>query len=151
MRAMSKIAIFVLVAVFAFGAAYAQFAKPEEAVTYRKSVMILIAQHFKHMGAVVQGKADYDKEAFSADAAVVEMLATLPWDAMRAPGSDKGDTTLSSAVFSKPGQFEKAAQSFEAETAMLADKAKGGDLGAIRAQFGKVAQSCSSCHKSFRK
>jgi hypothetical protein len=39
MRAIIKITVFVLLVVFAFGAAYAQFAKPEEAVKYRKSVM----------------------------------------------------------------------------------------------------------------
>ena len=150
MKALTKIAVFVLFAVFAFGAAYAQFAKPEEAVKYRKSVMFLIVQHFKRMGAVVQGKAAYDKDAFSANAAAVEMLATLPWDAMMAPGTDKGDTTLNSAVFDKPAQFKKAAESFETATAMLAGKAKGGDLNAIKAQFGNVAQNCKSCHTNFR-
>ena len=150
MKSIAKVTIFVLFVVFGFGAAYAQFAKPEEAVKYRKSVMFLIVQHFKRMGAVVQGKADYDKDAFSANAAAVEMLATLPWDAMMAPGTDKGDTRLSSAVFDKPAQFKKAAESFETATAMLAGKAKGGDLNAIKAQFGKVAQNCKSCHTNFR-
>jgi cytochrome c556 len=151
MRAITKIAIFVLFAVFAFGAAYAQFAKPEEAIKYRKAVMFLIVQHFKLMGAVVQGKAAYDKDTFSANADTLEMLATLPWDAMKVAGTDQGDTTLSSAVFDKPSQFQKAAESFETESAMLADTAKGGDLGAIKAQFGKVAQNCKSCHTNFRK
>ena len=151
MKSIAKVTIFVLFVVFGFGAAYAQFAKPEEAVKYRKSVMFLIVQHFKRMGAVVQGKANYDKDAFSANAAAVEMLATLPWDAMMAPGTDKGDTTLSSAVFDKPAQFKKAADSFETATAMLAGAAKGGDLNAIKAQFGKVAQNCKSCHNNFRK
>jgi cytochrome c556 len=151
MRATTKITIFVLFVVFAFGAAYAQFAKPEEAVKYRKSVMFLIVQHFKRMGAVVQGKATYDKEAFSVNADAVEMLATLPWDAMMVPGTDKGDTTMSSAVFDKPDQFKKAAESFETDTAKLAGSASGGDLNAIKAQFGKVAQNCKSCHTKFRK
>ena len=151
MKAITKIAIFVVFAVFAFGAAYAQFAKPEEAIKYRKSVMFLIVQHFKQMGAVVQGKAAYDKDVFSANADTLEVLATLPWDAMKAAGADKGDTTLSSAVFDKPVQFKKATASFEADTAMLAETAKGGDLAAIKAQFGKVAQNCKSCHTDFRK
>jgi cytochrome c556 len=151
MRAISKITIIVMFAVFAFGAAYAQFAKPEEAIKYRKSVMFLIVQHFKRMGAVVQGKAAYDKDAFSANADAVAMLATLPWEAAMEPGSDKGDTTLSSAVFDKPAQFKKTAESFEADTAKLAGTAKGGDLNAIKAQFGKVAQNCKSCHTNFRK
>ena len=112
MKLTTKITIFLLFLVVTFGVAFAQFAKPEEAVIYRKSVMILIVQHFKSMGAVVQGKADYNKDAFSVNADVVKMLATLPWDAMRVPGTDKGDTTQSSAVFDKPAQFQKAADSF---------------------------------------
>ena len=151
MKLTTKITIFALFSVFMFGAAYAQFAQPEEAVKYRKSIMFLIAQHFKRMGAVVQGKADYDQAKFSANADVVKMLAPLSWDAMRVPGTDKGDTTLSSAVFDEPAQFKKAADSFETATALLAGKAKGGDLNAIKAQFGKVAQNCKSCHKNFRK
>ena len=35
--------------------------------------------------------------------------------------------------------------------AMLASAANGGDLNAIKAQFGKAAHSCSACHKQFRK
>ena len=151
MKSIARATIFVLFVVFAFGAAYAQFAKPEEAVKYRKAVMFLIVQHFKRLGAVVQGKAAYDKDAFSVNAAAVEMLATLPWEAAMEPGTDKGDTTLSSAVFDKPAQFGKAADSFETATAMLAGTAKGGDLNAIKAQFGKVAQNCKSCHTNFRK
>ena len=151
MKSTTIIVIFVLFLVITFGVAFAQFAKPEEAIIYRKSVMILIVQHFKSMGAVVQGKAAYDKDAFSVNADVVKMLATLPWDAMRVPGTDKGDTTQSSAVFDEPARFKKAADSFETVTASLADTAKGGDLNAIKAQFGKVAQNCKSCHKNFRK
>jgi cytochrome c556 len=103
------------------------------------------------MWAVVQGKSAYDQDAFSANADVVAMLATLPWDAMMEPGSDKGDTIMKSAVFDKPAQFKKTAESFEAATAMLATTAKGGDLSAIEAQFGEVAQNCNDCHKQFRK
>jgi len=151
MKSITKVTIFVLIVVFAFGIAYAQFAKPEDAIKYRKSVMFLIAQHFTRMGAVVQGKAAYDEDAFSANAEIVEMLATLPWDAMMAPGTDKGDTTMASAVFDKPAQFKEMAESFETDTAMLAGTAKGADLNAIKAQFGKVAQNCKSCHTNFRK
>jgi cytochrome c556 len=113
--------------------------------------MFLIAQHFKRMGAVVQGKSAYVKDAFSVNADAVKMLATLPWEAAMEPGSDKGDTTLSSAVFTDKANFMKTAKSFEADTAKLADSARGGDLNAIKPQFGAVAQNCKSCHKQFRK
>ena len=151
MNLMKKAMIIIFILSLVVGAAYAQFAKPEDAIKYRKAAMFLIAQHFKRMGAVVKGNLPYDKDAFSANADVVQMLATLSWEASMEPGTDAGDTTLSSAVFEKPDQFKKAAASFEAATAMLASTAKGGDLGAIKAQFGKVAQNCKSCHRQFRK
>jgi cytochrome c556 len=151
MKTITQITVLILAVVLVAGGAYAQFAKPEDAIKYRKSVMVLIVTHFKRMGAVVQGKADYDKQAFAANAEVVKMMATLPWEASLAPGSDKGDTTLSPDVFSKEDDFRKIAATFEAETAKLAATAMEGDFDAVKAQFGAVAQSCKTCHKPFRK
>ena len=71
------------------GAAFAQFAKTEEAVKYRQSVMSVIGTHFSRMGAVVKGEAPYAKEAFEQNASIVAMLIPLPWDAFMAAGSDK--------------------------------------------------------------
>ena len=150
MQTMIKMMIFVFITVFVFGAAYAQFTKPEDAIKYRKSIMFLISQHFKRMGAVVQGKAAYDKDNFSFNSDVVKMLSILPWEAAMEPDTDKGDTSLSSAVFKNKTNFMNAAKSFEADTAKLADSAKGGDLNSIKAQFGVVAQNCKSCHEQFR-
>lgn len=151
MRAITRIMIFVLFSVFVFGSVYAQFANPEDAIIYRKSVMFLILQHFKQMGAAVQGKAAYDKNAFSANADALAKLATLPLEAALVPGSDKGDTTMTSAAFEKPDQFKNALESFASEASMLASAGNSGDLNTIKAQLGKVAQNCGACHKQFRK
>ena len=151
MKAITVIFVFVLFCVFAFSAAFGQLAKPEEAIQYRKSVMFLILQHFKPMGAVVKGKATYDKDAFSANADAVANLATLPYEIALVPGSDKGDTTINSAALEKPDRFKKALESFKSETSMLASAADTGDMNKIKAQFGKVAQNCGACHKQFRK
>ncbi len=150
MKKISKLVICVAMLIFVLAAANAQFAKPEDAIKYRKSVMFLIAQHFKGMGAVVQGKADYEKDRFSKDAEAVKFLATLPWDAMLEPGSDRGDTTLSAAVFKKPVKFKEEAKTFEEATARLADLASDGDFEGIKGQFGVVAGNCKSCHGQFR-
>lgn len=151
MKTIAQLTVLILAIVLVAGVSYAQFAKTEDAIKYRKSVMVLIVTHFKRMGAVVQGKADYDKQAFAANAEVVKMMATLPWEAMLEPGTDKGDTTLSPAVFNKEEDFRKIAATFEAETAKLAETSMGGDFDVIKAQFGTVAQSCKACHKPFRK
>ena len=151
MRAMSKIVVGAVVVMMVAGAAVAQFAKPEDAIQYRKSVMVLIAQHFKNMGAVVQGKADFARELFAADAETLKHLATLPWNAFLEPGSDTGDTTMSSAVFEKKDDFMKTAKAFRENTALLAEAAQGADLDGIKGPFNAVAQDCKACHKPFRK
>lgn len=151
MKTMARITVFVVIVVLVAGVAAAQFVKPEDAIEYRKAVMVLIGQHFKRMGAVVQGKMPYDQDTFAANAALVETLATLPWEAVTAPGSDKGDTTLSPAVFAKGDELRQSADEFETAAAKLARTAQGGDMEAIKGDFNTVAQSCKSCHKAFRK
>ena len=151
MKTMARITVLVVVVVLLAGGAYAQFAKPEDAIKYRKSVMVLIVTHFKRMGAVVQGKADYDKQAFAANAEVVKMMATLPWEASLTPGSDKGDTTLSPAVFSKRTISGRSPQPSKRKPPSWRKPPWTGILMPSRPRFGVVAQSCKACHKPFRK
>ena len=151
MKKLFQIASVVIVGVMLAGGVYAQFARPDDAITYRKSVMFIIVQHFKRMGAVVQGNTDYDKQAFAVNAAVVKMMASLFGEAALVPGSDKGDTAMSPKVFSSTDEFRKIAGAFEAATAKLEDVSQRGDLDAIKAQFGTVAKSCKECHSQFRK
>ena len=134
----------------AFGAAHAQFAKPEFAVKYRQSVMFLISQHFGRMAAMINDKASYDKAVFTDNALVVETLARLPWQAFMVAGTDKGDTALKSSAFKQQGQFNEIAQTFEKQTTALAIQAKNGDFDAIKTQFGEIAKSCKACHSQFR-
>ena len=150
MKKLVKLSICLIFVAVAVGGAYAQFAKPEDAIKYRKSVMFLIAQHFGRMGAVVKGKADYEKQSFTRNAMVMEALSHLPWEASMMAGTDKGDTTLNAAVFAKQDEFKASGQAFEAGTAKLVSVSESGDLNAIKAQFGEVAKSCKGCHEKFR-
>ena len=150
---MKKLLMVLVGIVFVAGAisgAYAQFAKPEYAIKYRKSVMFLIAQHFGRMGAMVKEKIPYNQEVFAKNAMLVETLSRLPWEASMLPGTDTGDTTLKSSVFMQQAEFKEAAQTFEAHTAKLVNVAQSGDLIGIKAQFGEVGKSCKACHTQFR-
>jgi cytochrome c556 len=131
------------------GAAFAQFAKTEDAVKYRQSVMSLIGTHFTRMGAVVKGEAPYNKEAFEKNAALVDSLYRLPLDAFMAPGSDKGSGMKADALTQKD-KFTQMHNTTEAELAKLAAVAKGGDLNAIKPQFGAAGASCKACHDAYR-
>jgi cytochrome c556 len=132
------------------GAAFAQFAKTEDAVKYRQSVMFLIGQHFTRMGAVVKGEAPYNKEAFEKNAVLVDSLYRLPLEAFMVPGSDKGSSMKADALAQKD-KFTQLHMATEAELAKLVTAAKGGDLNAIKPQFGAAGASCKTCHDAYRK
>jgi cytochrome c556 len=151
MKKMAKVLIVLTLILGFLGVAYAQFAKPEDAIQYRQSVMFLIGQHFGRMAAVVKGQSPYDKAAFEQNAALVDTLATLPWEAFMVPGTDKGKTGLKSSAFKEKDKFMQDAKKMEAETAKLAETAQTGNMDAIKAQLGETAKSCKSCHDDFRK
>lgn len=151
MKTTFKVLAAVLVVTVLFGAAYAQFAKPEDAIKYRQSVMYLISQHFGRMGAMVKGDVAYDKDAFAGNAAVVEMLSSLPWEAFMTPGSDSGNSYMKSTALKEKSQFMAKAEALENEVTKLADAAEGDDLNAIKKQFGEVAKTCKDCHGAYRK
>jgi cytochrome c556 len=132
------------------GSAYAQFAKPEYAIKYRKAVMFLIAQHFGRMGAMVKEKMPYSPDVFRANATLVETLSQLPWEASMVPGTDTGDTTLNASVFAQQVKFKEVAQAFETQAAKLVSAAQRGDFSTIKTQFGQVGKSCKACHTQFR-
>jgi len=132
------------------GAAVAQFAKPEDAVKYRQSVMFLIGQHFGRMAAVVKGEVPYDKAAFEANAVLVDTLYRLPLPAFQMPGSDKGSGMKPEALTEKD-KLTQMHNTTQAELGKLVSSAKAGDLNAVKTQFGSAGASCGACHKAYRK
>jgi len=150
MKKLSMIVICLVFSAGAIGGAYAQFAKPEHAIKYRKAAMFLIAQHFGRMGAMVKEKIPYNQEVFARNAMLVETLSRLPWEAVMAPGTDTGDTTLKSSALVQQAEFKEISQTFETQATKLVSAAQSGDFSAIKAQFGEVGKSCKACHSQFR-
>ena len=147
-KRMTWILVVALLGLFA-GAAFAQFAKTEDAIKYRQSAMFLIGQHFTRMGAMVKGEVPYNKEVFEKNAVLVESLYRLPLEAFMAPGSDKGSGMKSEALTQKD-KFMQMHTATEAELAKLVAVAKGGELNAIKPQFGAAGASCKACHDAYR-
>lgn len=150
MKKVLRWSVCVLFVAGIFSVAYAQFAKPEAAIEYRQGAMVLIGHHFSRIGAVVQGKAPFDKAAVSKDAELVATLSALPWEAFMVPGAEKGKTHLKAEALKDKEGFKAAADATVAETAKLAQTAAGGDLEAIKAQFGAAGKTCKGCHEKYR-
>jgi cytochrome c556 len=141
--------VIISLAALLAGAALANFAKPEDAVEYRQSVMTVIGTHFTRMGAVVKGEQPYDNQAFARDAALVATLIRLPWDAFMTPDSLKGSRMKPEALVQKD-KFMALAKANESEVVKLAAAAEGGDLSAVKPQFGAAGASCKACHDAYR-
>lgn len=139
-----------LAILFAAGGVEAQFAKVEDAIKYRQSVMSVLGTHFTRLGAMVRGEAPFVREAFEENAALVATLLRLPWEAFQVAGSDKG-SSLRPEALAKKEDFLKLARANQDDVAKLLAAAKTGELNAIRPAFGAAGASCKACHDSYRR
>lgn len=130
--------------------AHAQFAKPEDAVKYRKASFTVMAAHFGRLGAMANGRAPYDAKVAAENADVVMTLSKLPWAAF-GEGTDKGDTRAKPEIWKESAKYKEAADKMQAEIGKLNVAAKAGNIDALKAAFGPAAASCKACHDNFRK
>ncbi len=130
--------------------AQAQFAKPEDAIKYRKAGFTLMAAHFGRLGAMAQGRVPFDAKAAAENADVLATVAKLPWAAF-GEGTDKGETRAKPEIWKEAAKFKEAADKNQAEIAKLLAAAKTGNLDNLKTAFGSAAPTCKACHDNFRK
>lgn len=130
--------------------AQAQFAKPEDAVKYRKASFTVMGAHFGRLGAMANGRAPYDAKAAADNADIVAAMSQLPWAGF-VEGSDKGDTRAKAEIWKDAAQFKEASDKMQAEVLKLNTAAKAGNLESLKAAFGPTAATCKACHDKFRK
>jgi len=148
MKSVAMIALSALLAGVAVPAS-AQFAKPEDAIKYRKNSLFVMSQHFGRLGAMAQGRVPFDAKAAADNAALVETLSHLPWAAF-GEGTDKGDTKANPEIWKEAPKFKEAMDKFQAEAVKLAAAAKTGKLDDLKTAFGNTAATCKGCHDTFR-
>jgi cytochrome c556 len=130
--------------------ATAQFAKPEDAIKYRKAAFNVMASHFGRVGAMANGKVPFDAKVAQDNAEIATMLSRLPYTAF-VEGTDKGETKAKPEVWSENEKFKTAAAKMQEEMGKLNAATKTGNIDTIKAAFGPVGQSCKACHDHFRK
>lgn len=130
--------------------AHAQFAKPEDAIKYRKNALFVMQQNFSRVGAMAQGKAPFDAKVAAESAAVAEYVGKLPWVAF-GEGTGQGDTKAKAEIWTDKAKFNNYAEKMQAELTKLNAAAKTGNLDNIKAAFGPAGSACKACHEDFRK
>ena len=129
--------------------AAAQFAKPEDAVKYRQSVMFVMAQHFGRVGAMANGRVPFDAKVAADNAEIVAEMAKLPWPGF-APNTDKLSQKAKSEIFTEQAKFKDHGDKLQAESVKLVAAARTNSLDNLKAQFGNTAATCKACHDNYR-
>ena len=140
----------VAVATLSFsGLAAAQFAKPDDAIKYRKNALFVMQQHYARVGAMAAGRVPFDAKVAADNAAIAESMSRLPWAAF-GEGTDKGETKAKPEIWKEQAKFKAASEKMQAEMSKLAAAAKTGNLDSVKAAFQATSGSCKACHDDFR-
>ena len=140
----------VLVATLGATAAHAQFAKPEDAVKYRKNSLFVMSQHFGRIGAMAQGKVPFNTAVAQENADTVAMLAKLPWAAFGEGTDMVPETKAKAVIWDQPAKFKEAADKLQKEAENLRLATKTGNLDAVKKAFSATAGTCKACHDQFK-
>ena len=131
--------------------AAAQFAKPEDAIKYRKAAFTVMATHFGRVAAMANGRIPFDAKAAADNAEIATIASKLPFAGF-IEGTDKGgETRAEPKIWTEMDKFKGAATKMQEEMAKLNVAAKSGNLDAIKAAAGETGKSCKACHDAYRK
>jgi len=130
--------------------AAAQFAKPEDAIKYRKGAFTVMAVHFGRVAAMANGKIPFDAKVAADSAEIATFMSKLPYAGF-IEGSDKGETRAEPKIWAEMDKFKAAAAKMQEEMAKLNVAAKSGNLDAIKVAAGETGKSCKACHDNYRK
>ena len=130
--------------------ASAQFAKPEDAIKYRKAALTVMAAHFGRVAAMANGRIPFDAKAAADNATIAESMSKLPFAAF-GEGTDKGDTKAKPEIWTDTAKFAEARDKMQGEMTKLAAAARTGNLDSIKSAAGATGAACKGCHDSFRK
>jgi cytochrome c556 len=130
--------------------AAAQFAKPEDAIKYRKAAFTVMGTHFGRVAAMANGRIPFDAKAAADNAELATMMSKLPYAGF-GEGTDKGDTRAEPKIWTEMDKFRAAAAKMQEEMVKLNVAAKTGNIDTIKAAVGATGQACKACHDSYRK
>ncbi len=127
--------------------AAAQFAKPEDAIKYRKAALTVMGTHFGRIGAMVNGRVPFDAAAAQANAAIATEMSTLPWQGF-GPGTEGGKAKPE--IWKETAKFKELGEDMNKKMVALNAAAKTGNLDTIKTAFGATGASCKACHDAFQ-
>jgi len=125
----------------------------KQAIAVRKAAFTLIANNFKPIGEVLQGKAAYNQAEIVKRAERVAFLSLL-LDGTFPEDSNLGapETKSTPEIWAKKADFDKKLKEFQQNSAALAQVAAKESTAsdAFKAAAKAVAEGCKGCHDSYK-
>jgi cytochrome c556 len=128
--------------------AQAQFAKPEDAIKYRQSVLTVQARAFAGINAMNQGTVPFNAATAQSNAHIIATLAALPWTAFGA-GTENAKTKPE--IWTDAAGFKASSDKYVAAANALETATKTGNADQIKTAWGALAGTCKQCHDAYRK
>ena len=144
------IAPLLLAGALAAAPAWAQFAKPEEAVEYRQAALTLMGNHMKRIKTQLNASRP-NIDLIRSSAALVNTLKTVPFEAFTPGSGTAGDSAARPEIWTDRPHFDRLAREMQEAVGRLDAAARAGDLAAIRKAFGETGSACKNCHEDFKK
>lgn len=146
----------VVAAGLALGFATTTFAqsigKPEDQIRWRQSAYHTMAWSMGRIKANIEGT--YNKDQVIQAANTIQAIANSGMGILFQPGTDKGkgwkETRVKGELFTDKEGVGKVAKPYVEAANEMAKVAATGDAAAVKAQFGKLGESCKGCHDKFR-
>ncbi len=143
----------VAVALTVTASAFAQQApKPEQVIKWRQSVYQVLGWNSNRIKANVEGTFNREEVVRAANSTAA--IANSGLGALYAAGTEQGkgwhDTAAKPEIFKDGKKVGDLAANFAREANELAKVAVNGDQAAVKAQFGKLSQTCKSCHDDYK-
>jgi len=124
--------------------------KPDEVISYRRSVMTLVGWNFGPMSAMNKGKIPFDAKEFASHADRIASLAPQALEGF-AKGSDKGaETDAKADIWQNFDDFKSKLNDLVNESKTMSEVAKAGDEAKSKEQFKKLGGTCKACHDKYK-
>jgi cytochrome c556 len=148
---MRKLIISTVIAATAAAGAFAQ--SPSDVAKARRAYFTLVGFEMSTLGAMAQGKIDYDADVASQAAKDLAALTGYTMSDLFAPGTSNddlpGETRAKADIWADmPGVQDKGMAFYQA-VAELNDVA-GNGLEALQPAVGKLGGTCKACHDDYR-
>lgn len=127
----------------------------EEQIRWRQSAYSFLGWNTQKIKKqVVDHPETFNKDYVAAAANAIAAVANSGLGELYGPGTDQGtgwqETRLKPEFFQKKDEVTAIANNFNVAANDLAKVAASGDVNAIKEKFGKVTETCKSCHDLIR-